>query len=112
MNLIEKNKTIETAFKALEILKEENFQPITDLSSLPEWLKISVFESAAESYMYLHSFRNYEDETPGKDIKDHIFNYKVLSEVLKRILSKEGYEGFLAQCDLEITYVYWEQLIH
>nr|GIR51294.1 MAG: hypothetical protein CM15mP61_00030 [Gammaproteobacteria bacterium] len=33
-------------------------------------------------------------EDDRNEIEDHTFNYEVLSEVLKNVLSSEGYKGF------------------
>ena len=107
-----KDHTLKAACQALDLLKEENFQPFNDVSNLPEWFRVCVFEHAAVSYMTLYGYekRNWEDEK--NEVEDHTFNYEVLSEVLKNVLTDEGYKGFEAQCELEVLHVFHTDVIH
>ena len=107
-----KDQTLKAAYEALDLLKDEKFIPFSDVSILPEWFKVCVFESAAISYMTLYGYeiRKWEDE--DNEIENHTFNYEVLSEVLKQVLSEEGLKGFKAQCELEVLNVFQNNLIH
>ena len=107
-----KDHTLKAACEALDLLKEEGFVPFSDVSKLPEWFRICVFENAAVSYMTLYGYKKRPWEDDRNEVEDHTFNYEVLSEVLKNVLSSEGYKGFEAQCELEVLHIYKTDFIH